>query len=286
VEGGLSGLTFQFASNGSSYPRNVLSLAHSLPLGNCAWLNQRRYICLPAAVLALACTTLCQSLPPGKQNLPTSSRYEFRQEHDPDGIGKFYMGREIAKVMGHEGANWLERPERDSEEAPGLLVRELRIKPADVVADIGAGTGYLTRRLAPRAAKVLAVDIQREMLERLTNALSIAGITNVVPVLGSVTNPSLPSGSVDLVVMVDVYHEFEFPFEMMDRICEALRPGGRVAFVEYRAQDRNVPIKPLHKMTEAQVRREMTPHPLRWTETLSLPWQHIILFTKTEPGSA
>lgn len=210
--------------------------------------------------------------------------YEWRREHDPDGIGKFYQGREIAHVMGHEGAAWLERPEREQEEHGDKLVEELNLKPGMVVADIGAGTGYYSRRLARKVApggKVLAVDIQPEMLDLLGKNMRQEGITNVVPVLGSVSDPRLPAGVVDLVLMVDVYHEFEFPFEMMQAICKSLKPGGRVVFVEFRAEDPAVPIKPLHKMTEAQVRKEMAPLPVEWAQTISiLPRQHIIEFIR------
>jgi SAM-dependent methyltransferase len=213
-----------------------------------------------------------------------TNHYEFRQIHDRDGIGKFYMGREIARVMGHQAADWLERPERDEEEHTEKLVEQLGIRPGDVVADIGCGTGYFSRRLAKKVGDkglVLAVDIQPEMLELLTNTMAQAKIANVKPVLGTVTDPRLPRASVDFVLMVDVYHEFDFPREMMDAICRSLKPDGRVVFVEFRGEDAAVPIKPLHKMTEAQVKKEMIVHPLQWVETISiLPRQHMIIFRK------
>lgn len=216
----------------------------------------------------------------------TPSRYETRAEHDPDGIGKFYLGREIAHVMGHQAANWLERPEREREERPDLLVPALTLRAGDAVADIGAGTGYYTRRLAKAVGTnglVYAVEIQQEMLDLLANKLAREGIANVKSVLGTVTDPKLPHAAVDLVLMVDVYHEFEHPFEMIEAICHALKPGGRVVFVEFRGEDPNVPIKPAHKMTEAQVRKEMRAHPLEWVQTIgTLPWQHIIVFRKKE----
>ncbi|HTL54863.1 MAG TPA: methyltransferase domain-containing protein [Candidatus Limnocylindrales bacterium] len=214
----------------------------------------------------------------------STNRYEFRSVHDPDGIGKFYMDREIAYVMGHQGADWLERPEREEEEHTSQLVQQLHLRAGDVVADIGAGSGYLSRRLAREvgpSGKVLAEDIQPEMIGLLTNKMAELRITNVLPVLGTVTDPKLPPGSVDMVVMVDVYHEFDFPYEMMQAICRALKANGRVAFVEFRAEDPNVPIKPVHKMTEAQVKKEMSVLPLQWIETIRvLPRQHIILFKK------
>ena len=239
----------------------------------------------PVPVVFRLCLAVLWAIgPPPALSQTSEQRYQSRATHDPDGVGKFYLGREIAQVMGHQGADWLERPEREEEEHTDQMVDQLGLKPGEVVADIGAGTGYLTRRLAPKVAptgKVLAVDIQPEMLELLTNKMAALSISNVVPILGKVSDPGLPTNSVNLVLMVDVYHEFDFPYEMMSDICRALKPGGRVVFVEYRAEDPQVPIKPLHKMTEAQVRKEMSVQPLRWTKTIEvLPRQHIIIFTK------
>ena len=212
--------------------------------------------------------------------------YTFLENHHPDGIGKVYLGREIAKVMGHLAAPWLEREEREQEEKPALVMELLSLKPADVVADIGAGSGYYTRRMARAVGdkgKVHAVDIQPEMLQLLTNRLAAEGITNVVATLGTEESPQLPPNSIDLALMVDVYHEFSFPFEMTAALCEALKPGGRLVFIEYRGEDKWVPIKAHHKMTEAQLKKEMEPHPLRWEKTISnkLPWQHFVVFRKT-----
>jgi len=215
-----------------------------------------------------------------------AGKYVFNEHHDPDGIGKFYMGREIAQVMGHQGADWLERPEREDEENSSALVGALKIKPGEVVADIGAGTGYFTRRLAKavgQKGKVVAVDIQAEMLDLLINNLAGTGISNVVPILGSTMDPKLPAGAVDLVLMVDVYHEFDFPYEMMTNICRGLKPRGRLIFVEYRGEDPKVPIKPVHKMTAVQVRKEMSVQPLQWVTTIEvLPRQHVIEFRKED----
>ena len=214
---------------------------------------------------------------------PAVTRYE-KQTPSRNGIGKIYMGREISRVMGHQGAEWLERPEREREEMPNLLVELLKLKEGDVVADIGVGTGYIARRISPKigdTGTVYGVDIQAEMLELLAEKMTEAGITNVKGVLGTITDPKLPPESVDLAIMVDVYHEFSHPYEMMQNICRGLKTGGRIAFVEYRAEDPSVPIKRLHKMSELQVIKEAMPHPLVWVETLSdLPWQHIIIFEK------
>ena len=213
-----------------------------------------------------------------------SPRYEYREDHDPQGTGKFYMGREISHVMGHQGADWLDRPEREREEKPSLTVDALKLKPGHVAADIGAGTGVFTFLLSEKVGaegRVLAVDIQPEMLQILGQRIKERGVSNVEMILGEETDPKLPAGSLDLVIMVDVYHEFAYPWEMVQAICRGLRPGGRVAFVEYRLEDPSVPIKRLHKMTERQVKLEMTPQPLRWIETVDvLPRQHIIVFEK------
>lgn len=214
----------------------------------------------------------------------SASAYEIREVHDPNGTGKFYLGREIAQVMGHQGAGWLERPEREQEERPDLLIDALKLKRGDAVADIGAGTGYHSWRMAQKVGDkgvIHAVDIQQEMLDALAKRMAERGVTNVQGVLGTITDPKLPANSIDLVLMVDVYHEFSHPYEMMTAICGALRPGGRVVFVEFRAEDPKVPIKEVHKMSEAQVRKEMAVHPLEWTETIHvLPWQHMIVFKK------
>jgi ubiquinone/menaquinone biosynthesis C-methylase UbiE len=194
------------------------------------------------------------------------------------------MGREIAQVMGHEGADWLDRPEREAEEAPNLLLDALRLKPGDVVADVGAGSGYMTFRMAERVGakgSVLAVDIQQEMLDLIVERGKARGLENVKPVLGTITDPKLPPNSVDLILMVDVYHEFSHPWEMTRAMLKGLKPGGRLVFVEYRLEDPEVPIKLVHKMSEAQVRREMAIHPAKWVETSeALPRQHIIVFRK------
>jgi precorrin-6B methylase 2 len=215
-----------------------------------------------------------------------TERYEIRAEHDPNGIGKFYMGREIAHVMGFSGAAWLERSSREEEERLTLLVRSLQLKPDQVVADIGAGSGVISVLMAEQLlpdGRVMAVDVQDEMLTRLKQLCESQGIPNVVPVKGTQTSTGLKPASVDLALMVDVYHEFEFPYEMLSDISQAMKPGGRVVFVEYRKEDPAVPIKEVHKMSLAQVRREaeQPEFGLRWTESIHvLPRQHIIVFTR------
>ncbi|HWG43433.1 MAG TPA: class I SAM-dependent methyltransferase [Gemmataceae bacterium] len=216
----------------------------------------------------------------------TPARYTTRDEHDPNGIGKFYMKREIARVMGHQGAGWLERPEREKEEQPRKLLRILDLKPGQVVADIGAGSGYHTFRMAEKLGprgKVLAVDIQKEMLDIIRKRMKKDEVSNIELILGTETDPKLPANGVDVILLVDVYHEFAFPFEMTEAMVKALKPGGRLVFVEFRKEDRDpvVPILEVHKMRKEQVVREMKPHALKHVKTISsLPWQHVIFFEK------
>ena len=244
----------------------------------------RRNSLLALALLSLVGSTPAAPAPSSQPATKQSSAYEFRRA-SRDGIGKFYMGREIAHFMSHRGADWLERPEREAEEKPQLLVESMGLKPADVVADIGVGTGYFAFRIAPLVprGKVLGVDIQQEMLDLLSANAKQRGVTNVEPVLGATDDPKLPRGGVDVVLMVDAYHEFDQPREMMARVLQSLKPGGRVVLVEYRAEDPAVMIKPLHKMTEAQAVREMRAAGLEHVETKGLlPQQHLMIFRKPE----
>ncbi len=235
--------------------------------------------------LLLAGAALARAQAPAKPDKP--SRYETRRDHDPDGTGKFYMGREIAQVMGWQAANWLERPEREKEEQSSKLLKMLDLKPGMVVADVGAGSGYHTFRMAERVGpkgKVYAVDVQPQMLDIIRWRMKRQKVTNVEPVRGTETDPKLPADSVDLILLVDVYHEFSHPYEMTEAMARALKPGGRLVFVEFRLEDPEVPIKLVHKMTEKQVKKEMGPHPLRHAKTLEdLPWQHVIIFEKKAP---
>lgn len=208
-------------------------------------------------------------------------------EASPDGTGRFYLGREIARVMSHRGAAWLERPDRAREERPDLLLDLLELQPADVVADLGAGTGYFTFRIAPRVprGRVYAIDIQPEMLTIVERRADAEGVPNVISVLGSEQSPGLPDDAVDLTLLVDSYHEFSYPAEMLDAIYRATRPGGRLVLVEYRSEDPEVPIRPLHKMTEAQARLEVEAAGFLFEENIDrLPQQHVLVFRRPGEG--
>ncbi|MEX2287904.1 MAG: methyltransferase domain-containing protein [Planctomycetaceae bacterium] len=217
-----------------------------------------------------------------------NDRYIVQDDHDPNGIGKFYMGREIAHVMGFAAAGWLERPQREQEEGLTKLVAALKLQPGMVVADIGAGSGRISMMMAKKVGdkgKVLAVDVQEEMLTLMAKKLDERGVTNVEPVLGTPKSPRLKTNSVDLALMVDVYHEFDFPYEMLSEIVKSLKRDGRVVFVEYRREDPKVRgmIKLVHTMTEAQVKKEasLPEFGLKWKETIGvLPVQHIIVFER------
>lgn len=201
-----------------------------------------------------------------------------------DGIGKVYLGREISHVMGHLGAPWLERISREAEEKPSVLIKNMGLKPGMNVADIGAGSGYFSRRIAPiigPKGKLYAVDIQQEMLDILVEKLKKKGLNNIVPVLGKIDDPNLPDETIDLAFMVDVYHEFSHPYEMMQGIISSLKPGGIVVWIEYRLEDPLVAIKKLHKMSKAQVDKEARFVGLEFVRSFeALPRQHVLFYRK------
>jgi len=246
-------------------------------------LNRKLFPLALSALLPFAFQQAQTKVSQPAQQEARPSVYETRADHDPDGIGKFYMGREIAHVMGYQGAEWLERPGRVEEERPDQVVEQMKLKPTDVVADVGAGTGYFSFRISRivKQGKVFAVDIQPEMLSVIEKRKGQLKVDNVVALRGSETEANLPENSVDVALLVDVYHEFSFPGEMMLSVVKALKPGGRVVQIEYRGEDPNVPIKRLHKMTVSQCRKEMAAAGLVWKETKDfLPQQHFIVYEK------
>ncbi|MDC1235616.1 class I SAM-dependent methyltransferase [Flavobacteriaceae bacterium] len=204
---------------------------------------------------------------------------------DYSGIGKWYMGREIAYVMGFQGINWLERSEREIEEDVSTLIKNMEIKTDDTIADIGAGSGYHVFRMAPLAENglVYAVDIQPEMLEAIELKKGSKRVSNVETVLGSEKSINLPKNSLDKILLVDVYHEFSYPAEMVESIKNALKSNGQLFLIEYRGEDLSVPIKKIHKMTEKQSIKEMEAAGFRLKENIdNLPWQHCMIFEKNQ----
>ncbi len=213
---------------------------------------------------------------------PATSSYQYKSP-SADGTGKLYYGREIANVMGYEGANWLARPSRTTEERSDMAVDALMLERDDVVADIGAGMGYISFQLADwvKDGKVIAVDVQPEMLALLETERDKYGIENIETVLSSEDDPHLAPKSIDMAVMFDAYHEFAYPEEMMVGIVNALKPGGQVVLAEYRAENPLVLIKKHHKMSQKQVKKELTAAGLKWTKTDDrLPQQHLMFFKK------
>jgi cyclopropane fatty-acyl-phospholipid synthase-like methyltransferase len=193
-------------------------------------------------------------------------------------------GRKIAGVMGMNGAAWLVRPERVAEENPDGAIAALNLKPGMTVADLGSGVGYMTLRMAKQVGptgKVYGVDLQPGMLTELEKNAKANNITNIVPILGAPADPKLPEGEIDLILMVDVYHEVSQPQAMVRKIRQALKADGRLVLLEYRAEDPSIPINPDHKMTVDQVRREIEPEGFRLLDPIeTLPRQHLLILVK------
>ncbi|MFN5376101.1 MAG: class I SAM-dependent methyltransferase [Chitinophagaceae bacterium] len=214
-------------------------------------------------------------------------RYTIKKG-DPNGINKWYMGRQIAYVMSHWGIDWLERPERQFEENSTLLLKNLNLKSGMQIADIGAGSGYYSSLISKRIGngKVYAVDVEPQMILFLNERIKEEKLSNVTTVLGSETSVALPSSSMDLILLVDVYHEFSFPYEMGLSMYNALKPNGRLVLVEFRSEDESVPIKTIHKMSEAQSVKELKAVGFRLEKNISnLPWQHCMVFVKEKSTS-
>jgi ubiquinone/menaquinone biosynthesis C-methylase UbiE len=217
------------------------------------------------------------------QEMQTKDKTYTYKSGDPNGIGKWYMGREIAHVMGYQGMAWLERSEREQEENTSRLIQNMEIQTSDVIADIGAGSGYHVFKMAPLASngKVYAVDIQQEMLDAIAQKKNKLGLENIALIKGEEQSTNLPANSVNKVLMVDVYHEFNYPKEMLASIHNALKREGKVFLIEYRMEDPKVPIKRLHKMSEKQAVKEFESNGFRLLKNIDkLPWQHCMVFEK------
>ena len=210
-----------------------------------------------------------------------SQDYVFKKP-SRDGIGKFYKGREISKVMGHLGAAWLERKSRSVEENPKLAVKLLNLKKNMIVADFGAGTGYFTSYLAEQCSLVFAIDIQPEMIELNKKNMKSKNLKNVEYILNTPKKTMLPTNSVDLILLVDVYHELEFPYEVLNDMKKSLKPNGLIVLLEFRAEDPRVPIKPLHKMSVSQISKEMNFIGMELFRNIQkLPRQHMLFFKQS-----
>jgi len=209
-------------------------------------------------------------------------RYKIKTG-DPNGINKWYMGRQIAQVMSHYGIDWLERPEREKEENTSLLLKNLAVKPGMLIADIGAGSGYHSALLSKMVGtgKVFAVDVEPEMIAYLNERIKQEKLSRIVPVLSTEQKLPLPENTIDMMLLVDVYHEFSYPYEMTLSMRAALKPGGKLVLVEFRSEDQNVPIKSIHKMSEAQSIKEFKAAGFTFDKNIdNLPWQHCMVFTK------
>jgi FkbM family methyltransferase len=231
----------------------------------------------------LCCTQYITAQKSVAQKPATDSVYTYRAA-TPGGTGKYYLGREIAHVMGASNCEWLDRGSRPQEEHTQLAIDKIKLPPTAVIADIGAGTGYYTFKLAPKVpkGKVYAVEIQDEMIAALNERKKKLNNTNVEVIKGSATSPNLPANSVDLAIMVDVYHELEYPVEILQSIRKSLKKDGKLLLIEYKGEDPAVAIRPLHKITVAQLNKELgangfTPD----YEGKFLPIQHFLLYKKT-----
>ncbi|WP_345947870.1 class I SAM-dependent methyltransferase [Mucilaginibacter sp. PAMB04274] len=238
---------------------------------------------LLSALLFLSCCTehpKHQATNQQQSAQPKDSAYTYKKP-SPNGIGKMYKGREIAKVISFSGAGWLERDTRNQEENVELAVKYLPVDKESVVADIGAGTGFYTFRIAPKVKKVLAIELQDEALDYLKQRSQKLKLTNVEVVKGMEKVPNLPDSSIDLALMVDVYHELEYPHEYLQALYKALKPGGKIVMLEYKGEDPEVPIKELHKTTTVQISKELTANGFTFVkDKAGLPMQHFLIYQK------
>lgn len=243
-----------------------------------------KYIFLLLNVYFVFCTGGCQAQDRGKEKAKPGSIYTFGKASS-DGIGKFYFGREIARVMGAAGSDWLERDQRPSEENTQLAIEKMNIAPGDVLADIGAGTGYYSFKLAKKVpqGKVYAVDIQDEMIAHLQNKKAALHNRNVEIIKGDTLSPNLPENVLDFAIMVDVYHELEYPHEMLQSLKKSLKKTGRILLMEYKGEDPEIRIKPLHKSTVKQLNKEFAANGFRLLYHYDgLPIQHLLMYERAD----
>lgn len=241
----------------------------------------KTYLSVIFLILISSLNSSCQAQ---SSKATTEETYQYK---DPnwDGTGKVYLGREISHVMGFAGKDWLERAEREREEGISAALQNLPINSKSVVADIGAGSGYYTFRIAPLVpeGKVYAVDIQDDAVTYIKQQSEKLDFENVIPIKGTEKTPNLPKGEVDLVIMVDVYHELSYPQEMLQAIYESLKPDGKILLLEYKGEDPTINIKPLHKMTEKQAKKELKANGFELVKNGKfLPIQHFLIFEKVK----
>ncbi len=241
--------------------------------------NLRKFFRVTIAGLVIG-LVLCLTIQTSATALVEAS-YKPCSNPSPFGIGTCYMGREIAQIIGSSGSAWLDRPTREAEERPSKAIEALKFKSTDVVAEIGAGTGYFSLRIAPKVTKVYSVELQPEFIDILRSHQTDEHIKNIEIIQGQLDRANLPENSLDYAVMVDAYHEFSQPREMMQSIFLALKPGAKAVLIEYKGESASIPIKPLHKMTQTQARGELAAIGFEWVENKRiLPQQHVLIFRK------
>lgn len=246
----------------------------------CGFITMKKNLVILVLCSVVLPVQSCKSQQKDGVTAEASETYTLKR-NDPNGIGKWYQGREIAHVMGFQGMEWLNRPEREQEESVSILLKNMDLQASDAIADIGAGSGYHVFKMAQLVKKgiIYAVDIQQEMLDEISYQKEVRGIKNVHLIKGSEQSVHLPENSIDKVLMVDVYHEFSYPLEMLLSIKKALKPNGKIFLIEYRSEDPNVPIKTIHKMSEKQAVKEFKAAGFKLIENkANLPWQHCMVF--------
>ena len=247
-------------------------------MGNCISFFRSAFIVLFPALLLAGCASRTTA----KQAENNNTVYQYKAPQ-PGGTGKWYLGREVSQVMGTAGGDWLERDTRQEEENVSLALSKMPLQQNSIVADIGAGTGFYSFRIAPKipAGTLYAVEVQDAFIKALTAKAKDQNLQNITVVKGADTTPNLPASSIDLALMVDVYHELEYPHEMLQALHRALKPGGKLLLIEYRAEDPSIPIKALHKMSVAQVNKELAANGFQlYKQEDVLPIQHFLLYEK------